>query len=381
MPLVSFIACHEAEAFPTVNTGMRRLSPIVMAWMDDNRPYGAEERDGAAAPLRDADHAQPGADIPSRGPRIRIIRNPRSHRNAASKLDEVPAGVEVIEPSRRGDTARALVHCQAAGTDCLIIDGGDGTVRDVLTAGLDIFGDQWPLIGVLPRGKTNALAIDLRIPDHWSWADVARHAARHCTAGRRPLVLRREDATEPPVAGFLMGAGSFTTGIEAAQDAHRLGMFGGFAVGMTVGWAILQIIFGRSDNRWRRGQPMDVRLLPSGETLPHAGARDGRGDTDHRSILVASTLRRLPLGLKPLGTERDGLKLLVVDRALRRMWAAAPLILAGRTPRWAQTRGLHQIDVEGLQVRFSQRFILDGEFLTPGVWRIEQGPLLQFVTP
>lgn len=352
-----------------------------MTWMDDNRPYGAEERDGIAAPVGDAGHAHLGADVPPSDLRIRIIRNPRSHRNAVSKLGAIPAGIEVIEPKRRGDTARALVRCQAAGTDCLIIDGGDGTVRDVLTAGLDIFGDKWPLIGVLPRGKTNALAVDLGIPDQWNWTDITTHAARHRTVCRRPLVLRREDGAGPPVAGFLVGAGSFTTGIEAAQDAHRLGMFGGLAVGMTVCWAILQIIFGRSNNRWRRGQPMDVRLLPSGEALPHTGARDGKGGADRRSILIATTLRRLPLGLKPLGAERDGLKLLVVDRALRRMWAAAPLILTGRAPRWAQVRGLHQIDVEGLRVRFGQRFILDGEFLMPGVWRIEQGPALQFITP
>jgi hypothetical protein len=313
--------------------------------------------------------------------RVRIIRNPRSRRNAGSATPLAFAGVDVIEPVRRGDTARALRHCHAAGTDCLIIDGGDGTVRDVLTAGLDIFGDNWPMIGVLPRGKTNALAIDLGIPNQWSWTDIAEHAVRRRTVSRRPLVLQRDDSAEPPVAGFLVGAGSFTTGIEAAQDAHRLGMFGGMAVGLTVGWGILQMIFGRSDNRWRSGQPMDVRLLPSGEALPHTGARDGKGSIDNRSVLLATTLRRLPLGLKPMGARRDGLKLLVVDRALRRMWAAAPLILAGRTPRWAQARGLHQIDAEGLRIRFSQRFILDGEFLAPGLWRIEQGPLLQFVTP
>ena len=339
--------------------------------MNENAQARADER---GAP---ADPAAGGTDAM----RVRIIRNPRSRRNAGAATPPVHTGVEVIEPVRRGDTARALRHCLAAGTDCLIIDGGDGTVRDVLTAGLGIFGERWPVIGVLPRGKTNALAIDLGIPDHWSWTDIAEHAARRRTALRSPLVLRREDEAEPPVAGFLVGAGSFTTGIEAAQDAHRLGMFGGFAVGVTVGWAILQIIFGRSGNRWRRGQPMEIHLLPSGEALPHAGTHDGSGGTDRRSVLVATTLRRLPLGLKPLGAERDGLKVLVVDRALRRIWAVAPLILAGRSPRWAQARGLHQIDAEGLRVCFSHRFILDGEFIKPGTWRIEQGPALRFVTP
>lgn len=348
------------------------LSLPAMAWVDDPR-FGSDDASGTTDAAADGD----AAGGRNRAFAVRIIRNPRSHGNAALAPLDVPPGVEVIEPSRRGDTARALAHCREAGTDCLVIDGGDGTVRDVLTAGLAIFGDDWPVIGVLPRGKTNALAFDLGIPAEWTWREIAEHARQGRTTRRRPLVLAPQDAGGPAVAGFLVGAGSFAAGVEAAQDAHRIGMFGGLAVGATVAWAVAQTLLGGPRNRWRRGQAMDIALLPGGAPLPHRGG----GDPGRRSLLLATTLRRLPLGLKLWGEPRDGLKLLVVDRARRSVFAAAPLIVAGRAPGWLERRGLHRVEAEGLRAAFAERFILDGEFLQPGAWRIEQGPPLRFVTP
>ena len=43
------------------------------------------------------------------------------------------------------------------GVDYLAISGGDGTVRDVLTGGAEIFGDDWPPLIVLPKGKPAVL--------------------------------------------------------------------------------------------------------------------------------------------------------------------------------------------------------------------------------
>lgn len=341
-----------------------------MKWMeDDPRP----------APPPGGQHAgERACEAMSAGWRVRVIRNPRSHRNARAGQFTAPAGVEVIEPQQRGDTIEALRHCRTVGTDCLIIDGGDGTVRDVLSAGLAIFGDDWPVLGILPRGKTNALAADLGVPEHWQISDCAASAANGRTSMRRPLVLTRDGSRQAPFAGFLVGAGSFARGIEAAQEAHRMGMFGGLAVGATLAWVVAQIVFGGARNPWRRGPEMELELLPSGERLPHA---DHGAEAARRSLLVATTLRRLPMGIKPFGAERDGLKLLAVDRAHRRTYAAAPLILAGYLPDWLGRLGVHRRDADGLLVSLAERFILDGEFLEAGVWRIEQGPALRFAVP
>lgn len=348
-----------------------------MSWSDDN----LSRMDGmpSASELRDdVGRVSSGAMDRDGEPVVRIIRNPRSHRNAKRNIaDHPPPGIEVVEPVRRGDTARALAQFRAQGTDCLVIDGGDGTVRDVLTAGLEVFGDAWPVLAVLPRGKTNALAVDLDIPSEWTWRDVLDGLRAERLAMRHPLVLRQVGGDAPAMAGFLVGAGAFAGGIEAAQEAHRMGMFGQLAVGATVAWAVAQMVLGGSGNRWRRGEEMRIATLPDGELLPHRGG----GDPARRSLFLATTLHRLPLGMKPWGAATDGLKLMVVDRARRGVFALAPAVMAGHAPSWLRRNGLHLLRLSEVDAVFSRRFILDGEFLEPGTWRIEQGPPLRFVVP
>ncbi len=315
----------------------------------------------------------PLAQALSRG-RVRILRNPRSRRNLGREPGTGWPGIEVVAPPRRSDTAAALAHCHAAGTDCLIIDGGDGTIRDVLTAGAAVFGSAWPALAVLPRGKTNALANDLRLPRHWGVPEVLAAVRAEQTVLRHPLLLQRVGAPADTVLGFIVGAGTFASGIEAAQSAHQMGMFGDLAVGATLAWSVVRVIAGRGNTAWREGSGMTV-TLPGGERLVHRGG----GDTNRRSLLVATTLRRLPLGLRPFGPERAGLKLLVVDRASRAIYAAAPLLLAGALPGWLTARGVHRLDPGEVELICDSAIVLDGDILPPGHWRISTGPALEFV--
>src|SRR3546814_18768147 len=51
-----------------------------------------------------------------------------------------------------------LERIAAEGVDLLVVDGGDGTVRDVISAAPAAFGDRMPRMAILPSGQTNALA-------------------------------------------------------------------------------------------------------------------------------------------------------------------------------------------------------------------------------
>ena len=62
--------------------------------------------------------------------------------------------VFVTQPGAREQLPEALADLAERGIDLLVINGGDGTVRDVLTSGASIFGEHWPTIAVLPKGKT-----------------------------------------------------------------------------------------------------------------------------------------------------------------------------------------------------------------------------------
>src|SRR5579871_1801940 len=97
---------------------------------------------------------------PRTGGAIGVIWNPRSHQNAggAAPIGDL-SGMDVATPLTKAALAQALARFADAGIDTLIIKGGDGTVRDVLTYGGPIFGNAWPRLMMVPRGKTNALAI------------------------------------------------------------------------------------------------------------------------------------------------------------------------------------------------------------------------------
>ena len=192
---------------------------------------------------------------------------------------------------------------------------------------------------------------------------------------RRPLAISRIGENELPLLGFIFGGGAFTLGVRAGQDAHQLGFFDSLAVGMTSAWGVLQGLFGRDSNAWRRGVPMDITLLPQGERVP----RTRYGKKDRRSILLASTLNKLPAGIKLFGKELDGIKLTVLDHPRRRILAIVPAVRSGG-PEWLGAAGFHQLSAEGFEIDIGGQFILDGEAFPGGRYRVEQGPELTFVT-
>lgn len=311
-------------------------------------------------------------------PCVGVIYNPRSHRNRGQDLDCGGSPfIFVAQPGNRDQLPRALADFAERKIDLLIINGGDGTVRDVLTSGQTIFGEDWPAIAVLPKGKTNALTVDLDAPHDWSLqaAIDAFHKGRRIV--RTPMTIQPEGDPDARVLGFILGAGAFTLGTQAGQSAHKLGAFNSLAVGVTAGWGVLQAVFGRRQNPWRRGVDMDITLSPGGAPLAHSG----QGDPKRRQLLFASTLERMPAGIKPFGHLQKGLKLAVLDQITRRTTALLPLIVAGWTPKNLRERGLHRVATTGFTMELDEPFILDGEAFPAGRYEVGTGPELSFVAP
>jgi hypothetical protein len=238
-----------------------------------------------------------------------------------------------------------------------------------------VFGDTWPAIVVLPKGKTNALAVDLGLPNVWSLREALEAIRRGKTVVRRPLIVTGAGDEAAQVQGFILGAGMFTMATQAGQQAHRWGAFNSFAVGLTTAWVILQTLFGGAVNLWRRGTAM--RLTANGRELP----RSRHGSPDERFIVLASTLERFPLGMRPFGRSRPGLKLAVVDAPVRWLLALLPLMLAGLDKPFMRRNGFARVDVDELELELGDRFILDGECFPAGHYRLRQGPELRFVVP
>lgn len=316
-------------------------------------------------------------------PTVGVIYNPRSHRNLGADFDcGLCPHVHIAQPRARAQLPIALAEFAERGIDLLVINGGDGTVRDVLTCGEAIFGDDWPAIAVLPKGKTNALTVDLGIPDDWTLQDAIDALDHGERTWRRPMVVSSQGdaATRESVsrvAGFILGAGAFTKATQAGQSAHKLGAFDSMVVAVTALWALLQSLFAGRANAWRKGARMSIGLGATNAPMAHSG----HGDPAMRQLLFASTLERMPAGIRPFGALKNGLKLVAVDQISRRTTALIPLALLGKLRGSLRSRGIHQLAASQFSLSIDDPFILDGEAFPAGDYRIEQGPELAFVTP
>jgi hypothetical protein len=306
-------------------------------------------------------------------PLVGVVRNPRSYGNKGLEPEHAAEADVITETTlKRRELVEVLGRFALAGVDYIAVDGGDGTVRDVLTCGDAIFGDDWPPLIVLPKGKTNALAADLGLPRDWTLDRAIEKARARSFTTRRPLVVAETNQPQARVQGFMLGAGVFTKCISLGQSAHRWGAFNSLAVLVTTFWSLFQAFFASADNEWR--QPTRLRLTDdSGNPLA--------GGEELRYVMLSSTLHGFPMGLKPFGNVRQGLKLTVLDRPRRKSLARIPFVAFGRLPSKPARLGYHWATPDSYHMQLDGRFILDGEAFPPGAYRVSQGPELRFVVP
>jgi hypothetical protein len=316
---------------------------------------------------------------PGEAPRVGVIYNPRSHGNRGADFDcSLSPHVHIAKPGHRDQLPQALAEFADNDIDLLVVNGGDGTVRDVLTSGAGIFGDDWPALAVLPKGKTNALTVDLGVPQGWNLQDAIDAYASGSRVYRRPIEITPIGAHHGSrVLGFILGAGAFTTATTAGQSAHRMGAFNSMAVAVAIALGIGQWLFAPRTNPWRSGTRMAIGLGPTDTPMAHSGV----GDPEWRQLLFASTLEQLPAGMKPFGPHKTGLRLAVSDQISRLSIPMLVAMMRGKTPAKMRERGFHQLATTQFSLRIEDSFILDGEAFPAGEYRIGQGPELEFLAP
>ena len=332
--------------------------------------------------------AKPGIHTPASEPRrstglrdaplVGVIRNPRSHRNKGHTPElEGQSNIITASPPTRSELVRVLAGFAERGIDLLAVDGGDGTVRDVLTCGAASFGERWPRLIVLPKGKTNALAVDLGLPNHWSLTEALDAAARGRVIERRPILVEKADGEGVHVLGYVFGAGIFTTATQDGQTAHKLGAFNSFAVALTAVGGVCQALFGIGNSPWRKTTGMRIYDAANGREIGHSG----HGQRDHRYAMAFSTLTRFPAGLNPFGKQRPGMRYVLLDAPLRRVVAMVPPLLMGWDRTAFEKLGVHRGSVNEALVDVDDSFILDGEAFPAGRYRLRLGPKIQYIVP
>jgi len=297
----------------------------------------------------------------SRAPRIGIVTNPlsRALRQGRHPLGAAAAGLPRAAPATPGALRDALSAFAADGVDLLAVQGGDGTLREVLTALPHAFGDTPPAIALLATGNTNLAARVLggAGPGEAGLAAL-RRAAEDGRLRPRPvpvLEVARPGLDAPPMRGFLLGAGAFTAAKRLADGRlHRGGIHEGLAVLLALAGTAARALA-------QRGHPL---RLGSEMALSVDGgeARAGR-----RFLVLATPLDRLMLGLWPFWERGEGpLRWLDVAAPPQRLAAALLAARRGRPRPWMPEAGYASGRARQVALRLDVPFVLDGELFEPG---------------
>jgi diacylglycerol kinase (ATP) len=302
--------------------------------------------------------------------KVGVIRNPRSHANQG-RAAPPPNGVLWGEPATPAALADDLQRFAQAGVELVMVDGGDGTLREVLSALPSAFGAAAPILAVLPSGKTNVLALDLGVRSGWTLEAALERIARGPMSlkTRRPLILNWMGGEQADLAGFIFGLGAFVRATQMSQSVHRMGAFHSLAVALTVVGAAFGALFGRDGDGWRQG--VRSGLAVDGDAMT----------VSPRFVVLATSLERLPLGLRPFGPPQDGLKVLDVVAPPRRLAMALPAVLMGAAETWLRRHGYRRSLAERVVVSSPAPVVVDGEVFPGGEITIGLGAPVRFLVP
>ncbi|MBC7953851.1 MAG: hypothetical protein H7Z12_18790 [Rhodospirillaceae bacterium] len=283
--------------------------------------------------------------------RIALIRNPLSRRNAGGAR---PLSLPTAEPHGSQELRHALAGFRAHGTEVVAVDGGDGTVREVMTALVEM--DWFPRLAILPGGNTNLIARDVGFP--------RRHALTEDKVQIQRRRLLRLDHAGGTSYGMFLGAAGFRLAWELAnRHLRRLSSAATIVAAMA-------LTLGRAGGD--AGETMSVRL-------DHGAPMEGR-----RFLLLATTLDSLMLGLWPFWGQGPGLRLLDIAAPPRRLLAALPALARGRPTPWMEESGYRSYRANRVELHPTGPVILDGEPFSPdpdGKLMLSLGPEMEFIRP
>ena len=299
--------------------------------------------------------------------KIGIVSNPNSTRNKrglhrlraalSGRPDMIHAEVSGI-----GDVGAAMADFARHEVGLVIVNGGDGTVRAVLT---ELFDEgpfaTVPPITALAGGMSNMIAHDVGVVGNREKA-LARIEAlsrsgdiQRSIVSRRLIRMEQPSMARPQFGMFLVSAAIYDM-TEANRKLHRIGIRDPYAIGVTLGrFAVRRLLaIDRSDS-WYRGKPIAIEL-------------DGQCIFDGASlVLIITTLDRCLLNFKPFWGTGDGpLRLTNVAFPAPRFLRLLPQLLYGRTD-GDLPPGYMSENSETVTLRMDCPLILDGDTFEPHI--------------
>ncbi|NHN85113.1 diacylglycerol kinase [Acetobacter musti] len=319
--------------------------------------------------------------------RLALIHNPRSRRNlhdpdGFAAQAKARLGAFFISPSNRHELADDIRQLAEQDVRFIAVNGGDGTVSDVLSAVLASYpADRLPALAVLPSGNTNLIASDVgcQLRGLQALTQLQERAATGTlmegASWRQPVIVSWSDPGRLPVAGMFCGLAAFTRGIELAHNPAILDRYShDMAVFVTVLWAIRQLLQRETRRKWLNGTPMIL-------SVDHATP-----DARPRFLFLCTGLHRLSRGVWPFWQDHEpqgGISYLDIlanpPGLLRNLFC----VLRGRIPDRLRQSAAYRSGMAGdILIETRDHLVIDGEELDPGPdgrIRLVQGPRIAFI--
>ncbi|PYD48777.1 diacylglycerol/lipid kinase family protein [Novacetimonas pomaceti] len=304
--------------------------------------------------------------------RFVIIHNPRSRRNRSgnehySMMARQSLGENFLSPASQAELLHQVEELARRDVGCIVVDGGDGTLSDVLSAIHRYYRpDRLPALALLPSGNTNLIAGDVgfglrgvealvRLNQLALGGDMRRNIRR-----RRGLVVSWSDPQRPSVVGMFHGTAAFRRAIELAHQPAILDRYSHeMAVVVTLGSSVAHLLSRRFRREWTQGDRLSI-------TVGDAPARQ-----ENCFLFLATTLQSLPYGVWPfwhgVDSDDDGIRYLDVAGMPPRLTAAVTSLLRGRVPQWLRNESAYDSGCAmRIRLEMKEDFVLDGEVLDSG---------------
>ncbi len=299
--------------------------------------------------------------------RIALVRNPKSTRNLNSAPVSAPAAADdvlTIQATTLETLWQGLHGAREAGVSLVLVDGGDGTVREVLSRLPEVWGAPLPGVGILPRGNTNLIA---RAVGGLTGSDAVERVLQCLREGRRlgrrshPMLRVDYPAGERPrLRGFMMGWGAYAAGTRIAHE--EMTTRGPAQVALTIASVLRRATLGADGKAIRRGVAAAIGFdaAPGQERARLVGA----------ATTIEGPLIQIPLigGLNPFwGSGAGRIRWLDIDAPARRLLLAAPFLARGRPQRWMTASGYASGRAERIELALDTPFVVDGDLFPAGV--------------
>lgn len=287
-----------------------------------------------------------------------LVRNPHSTKNlTAARPAELPPEIREISCADLDAMPAELSSAHTAGTSVILIDGGDGTVREVLSRVPEIWGESLPRIGILPRGNTNLIAREVGgIKSTDFVAEILHRLSDGQPLGtcRRALLRVDYPAGEyRTLRGSILGWGAYAEGTRIAHE--EIASEGSLKVLRAALATLRRTLIGSGHRSLRNGVAASLSI-------------DGEArDEAPRLIGLVTTLQRpLAGGINPFWGGGPGpIRWLDIQAPGRYLALAAPFVARGRPRRWMVRSDYASGRADRIELALDTPFIMDGELFPP----------------